>query len=159
MVAPVMSAELIEYSANDFVATKHSFIKELASPCSALGVSVQGVADGIGLDHRIGRDFLNADIDWGGNCLGKDMKGLMNTAREYELDTPLLAAVMTVNERQRGVVVRMLQRELHVLPGSHIGLLGIAFKPGTDDRRDAPSLDSARRLLPLGQASRPTTQW
>ena len=104
-------------------------------------------------------DFLNAGIDWGGNCLGKDMKGLMNTAREYELDTPLLAAVMTVNERQRGVVVLMLQRELHVLPGSHIGLLGIAFKPGTDDLRDAPSLDSARRLLPLGQASRPTTQW
>jgi UDPglucose 6-dehydrogenase len=145
-----MTAELIKYAANTFLATKLSFINEMATLSAALGISIEDVADGIGLDHRIGRGFLTAGIGWGGSCLGKDIQALVGTAQEYGLPTPLLEAAMEVNERQRGVVARLLQEELHVLRGSRIGLLGLAFKPGTDDLRDAPSLEIARRLLALG---------
>jgi UDPglucose 6-dehydrogenase len=150
MVTTVMTAELIKYAGNAFLATKLSFINELAPLCASVGVSVVDIADGIGLDHRIGREFLNAGIGWGGSCLGKDTQGLRNMAIEYGLDTPLLAAVMAVNERQRDAVMGLLQQELLVLKGSRIALLGLAFKPGTDDLRDAPSLDIARKLLRVG---------
>jgi UDPglucose 6-dehydrogenase len=150
MITSVTTAELIKYAANAFLATKLSFINELASLSSAVGASIDEVADGIGLDHRIGRQFLNAGIGWGGSCLGKDLQALIGTAREYELRTPILEAVVEVNERQRGVVVRLLHEELHVLKGRRIALLGLAFKPGTDDLRDAPSLEIARRLVALG---------
>jgi UDPglucose 6-dehydrogenase len=150
IVTSVMTAELIKYAANTFLATKLSFINEMATLSAALGISIEDVADGIGLDHRIGRGFLTAGIGWGGSCLGKDIQALVGTAQEYGLPTPLLEAAMEVNERQRGVVARLLQEELHVLRGSRIGLLGLAFKPGTDDLRDAPSLEIARRLLALG---------
>jgi UDPglucose 6-dehydrogenase len=150
IVTSVKTAELIKYAANTFLATKLSFINEMGTLTSALGISIKDVADGMGLDHRIGRGFLDAGIGWGGSCLGKDIQALIGTAREYGLPTPLLEAAMEVNERQRGVVTRLLQEELHILRGSRIGLLGLAFKPGTDDLRDAPSLDIAGRLLALG---------
>jgi UDPglucose 6-dehydrogenase len=150
MITTVMSAELIKYAGNAFLATKLSFINELAPLCASVGVSVVDIADGIGYDHRIGREFLNAGIGWGGSCLGKDTQGLRNMAIDYGLETPLLAAVMAVNERQRDVVMGLLQQELSVLKGSRIALLGLAFKPGTDDLRDSPSLDIARKLLEAG---------
>ncbi len=150
VVTSVATAELIKYAANTFLATKLSFINEIASLSSALGTDIQSIAEGIGLDHRIGRDFLSAGIGWGGSCLGKDILALVETAREYGLPTPLLQSTMEVNEGQRGIVVRLLQEELRILKGSRIGLLGLAFKPGTDDLRDAPSLEIAGRLLSLG---------
>jgi UDPglucose 6-dehydrogenase len=129
---------------------KLSFINEVAAISSAVGASIQDVATGIGLDRRIGRAFLNAGIGWGGSCLGKDLRAFISISREYGLPTQILDAALAVNERQRGVAIRLLQEELHLLKGSRIGLLGLAFKPGTDDLRDAPSLDIARRLLTLG---------
>ncbi len=150
MTTSITSAELIKYAANGFLALKLSFINEIAAISSAVGASIQDVARGIGLDRRIGRSFLNAGIGWGGSCLGKDLSAFISTSREYGLPTQVLDAALAVNERQRGVVIRLLQQELRLLKGSRIGLLGLAFKPGTDDLRDAPSLDIARRLLALG---------
>lgn len=150
LVTSLPTAELIKYAANTFLAVKLSFINEIAGISAAVGASIQDVADGIGLDRRIGRSFLDAGIGWGGSCLGKDMRALTTTAAEYELPAPLLNAALAVNERQRGVVVRLLQEELRLLKGARITLLGLSFKPGTDDLRDAPSLRIAERLLELG---------
>lgn len=150
VVTSTTTAELVKYAANTFLAVKLSFINEIASLSSAVGADIQDVADGIGLDRRIGRSFLDAGIGWGGSCLGKDLRGLISTAAEYELPTALLSASLAVNERQRGVVTRLLQEELRVLKGARIALFGLAFKPDTDDLRDAPSLEIAGRLLAWG---------
>ncbi len=150
MLTTLVAAEMIKYAANSFLATKLSFINEMAGLCSAVGASVDDVSDGIGLDRRIGSRYLRAGLGWGGSCLGKDLQALMATAREYQLDTPLLRAVVTVNDRQRGVVLRLLQEELRVVRGTRIGLLGLAFKAGTDDLRDAPSLEIADQLIAAG---------
>ena len=150
MTTSIISAELTKYAANAFLALKLSFINEIAAISSAVGASIQDVATGIGLDRRIGRAFLNAGIGWGGSCLGKDLSAFISISREYGLPTQILDAALAVNERQRAVAIRLLQEELRLLKGSRIGLLGLTFKPGTDDLRDAPSLDIARRLLTLG---------
>ena len=150
MTTSTISAELTKYAANAFLALKLSFINEIAAISSAVGASIQDVATGIGLDRRIGRAFLNAGIGWGGSCLGKDLSAFITISREYGLATQILDAALAVNERQRAVAIRLLQEELRLLKGSRIGLLGLTFKPGTDDLRDAPSLDIARRLIALG---------
>ena len=142
----VASAELIKYAANAFLAAKISFINEIASLCEVVGADILQVADGIGLDQRIGRSFLNAGIGWGGSCLPKDVAALIHAAAGQGLDTPLLAAVNTINKRQRLLVVSKLQQWLSPLAGTTVGLLGLTFKPGTDDLRDAPSLDVAEAL-------------
>ena len=140
------SAELIKYAANAFLAARISFINEIASLCDVVGADVLQVADGIGMDQRIGRAFLDAGIGWGGSCLPKDVAALIHTAAGHGLDTPLLAAVSTINKRQRLLVVSKLQQWLSPLAGTTVGLLGLTFKPGTDDLRDAPSLDLADAL-------------
>jgi nucleotide sugar dehydrogenase len=108
------------------------------------------VLPAIGADHRIGGAFLSPGIGWGGSCLGKDVTALVRTGQEYGYSTILLRASTKVNELQRAVVVRKLQRALRVLKGRRVAILGLAFKPGTDDLRDAPALDIARRLLAAG---------
>jgi UDPglucose 6-dehydrogenase len=144
------SAEMIKYAANAFLATKISFINEVANLCELVGADVGSVATGIGLDERIGSRFLNAGIGWGGSCFPKDIAALRSIAREYEYEPALLDAAVTVNERQRKQVILKLQRDLHTLKGKRIALLGLSFKPNTDDLRDAPSLEIARALYALG---------
>jgi UDPglucose 6-dehydrogenase len=137
---------MIKYAANAFLATKISFINEIATICELVGADVSGVAHGIGLDDRIGSRFLSAGIGWGGSCFPKDVAALRSIAREYDHKPVLLDAAVAVNERQRKQVIAKLQRDLHTLKGKRVALLGLAFKPNTDDLREAPSLEIARCL-------------
>jgi UDPglucose 6-dehydrogenase len=144
------SAEMIKYAANAFLAAKISLINEISTLCELTGADVGMVANGIGLDGRIGSRFLNAGIGWGGSCFPKDVAALRAAAREYGHETPLLDATVAVNEAQRGRVVEKLQHHLHSLRGKRVALLGLSFKPNTDDLRGAPSLQIARSLDSLG---------
>jgi UDPglucose 6-dehydrogenase len=150
LTTDLASAEMIKYAANAFLATKVSFINEVANLCELVGADVGEVAYGIGLDGRIGPRFLSAGIGWGGSCFPKDVAALRAAAAEYNYEPVLLDAVVAVNERQRKQVIGKLQRELRTLKGKRIALLGLAFKPNTDDLREAPSLAIARSLDSLG---------
>jgi len=144
------SAEMIKYAANAFLATKISFINEISSICELVGADVTNVAAGIGLDERIGPRFLDAGIGWGGSCFPKDVAALRAMAGEYGYEAKMLAATAEVNDSQRKRVISKLQQDLHTLKGKRIALLGLAFKPNTDDIREAPSLEIARELTVLG---------
>ena len=144
------SAELIKYAANAFLALKISYINEIGQLSEKVGADIAQVARGIGLDARIGTRFLQAGIGWGGSCFGKDTAALVSTASEYALEMPIVKAAREVNRRQRERVVEKLLGELKILKGRNIGLLGLAFKPHTDDLREAPALDVARQLLERG---------
>ena len=144
------SAELIKYAANAFLSTKISFINEIAELAEKVGADVRHIAKGIGLDARIGQRFLQAGIGWGGSCFGKDTAAIINTAREYGISMEIIQAAREVNFRQRARVIEKLMLELKILKGKTIGLLGLAFKPNTDDLRDAPALDIGRRLIERG---------
>ncbi|MNX98069.1 UDP-glucose 6-dehydrogenase TuaD [compost metagenome] len=144
------SAEMIKYAANAFLATKISFINEVANLCEKVGADVAQVAKGIGLDTRIGSRFLNAGAGWGGSCFGKDVSALISIGREYQYEMEMLKATVSVNAHQRQRLIQKLQEALKILKGKTIGLLGLAFKPNTDDLRDAPALDVARQLLKMG---------
>ena len=146
------SAEMIKYAANAFLATKISFANEIAQMCELFGADVREVLPAIGADHRIASAFLNPGVGWGGSCFGKDVAGLISSAEEYGYTPSMLEATININNGQRASAVRKLQRELHSLKGRRIALLGLAFKPGTDDLRDAPALDIAKRLLTAGAA-------
>ena len=146
----MVSAEMIKYAANAFLATKVSFVNEIANLCELVGADVGSVSHGIGLDERIGSRFLSAGIGWGGSCFPKDVSALRAVAREYDYETPLLDATVAVNTRQLKRVVGKLQGELHTLKGKRVALLGLSFKPNTDDLREAPSLEIARTLHALG---------
>jgi UDPglucose 6-dehydrogenase len=141
---------MIKYAANAFLATKVSFTNEVANLCELVGADVSEVAYGIGLDERIGSRFLSAGIGWGGSCFPKDVAALRAVAREYDYEPLLLDATVAVNERQLKRVIAKLQRELHTLKGKRVALLGLSFKPNTDDLREAPSLTIARTLNSLG---------
>jgi UDPglucose 6-dehydrogenase len=144
------SAELIKYAANAFLSLKISFINEIGGLAERVGADIREIARGIGLDSRIGPRFLQAGLGWGGSCFGKDTSALISTAAEYGLSMPIVNAAREVNQRQRVRVVEKLLQELKILKGRTIGLLGLAFKPNTDDLREAPSIDIARRLLQHG---------
>ncbi len=144
------SAELIKYAANAFLSLKISYINEIGQLAERVGADISQVARGIGLDARIGTRFLQAGVGWGGSCFGKDTAALIATAAEYGLEMPIVAAAKEVNRRQRERVVEKLQAELKILKGRTIGLLGLAFKPHTDDLREAPALEIARRLIERG---------
>ncbi|HUY15906.1 MAG TPA: UDP-glucose/GDP-mannose dehydrogenase family protein [Terriglobia bacterium] len=144
------SAELIKYASNAFLAMKISFANEMANISDRVGADVLEVMRGISLDSRIGTLFLNAGIGWGGSCFRKDIQSLLYTANEYGYSAPLLDATLRVNHLQRTWVIRKLQEKLFVLKGRTIALLRLAFKPGTDDLRDAPSLEIASWLLAAG---------
>jgi len=144
------SAEMIKYAANAFLATKISFINEMANLCEKVGADVTQVAKGIGLDTRIGNRFLNAGAGWGGSCFGKDVSALISIGREYQYEMEILRATVSVNHHQRQRLIQKLQEALKILKGKTIGILGLAFKPDTDDLRDAPALDVAQQLLKMG---------
>src|SRR5581483_10014233 len=150
LITDVASAEMIKYAANSFLATKISFANEIASICESVGADVTEVMRGVGLDRRIGMSFLNAGVGWGGSCFGKDLSALVATAEEYLLSPTMLSAARQVNMAQRRVAIKKLQSALKIIKGRTIGLLGLAFKPNTDDVRDAPSLDIAQHLIALG---------
>jgi UDPglucose 6-dehydrogenase len=144
------SAELIKYAANAFLSLKISYINEIGQLAEKVGANISHVARGMGLDARIGTRFLQAGIGWGGSCFGKDTAALIATAGEYGLEMPIVKAARDMNTRQREKVVDKLLAELKILKGRTIGLLGLAFKPDTDDLREAPALDIARRLVERG---------
>ncbi|ARV60777.1 UDP-glucose 6-dehydrogenase [Nostocales cyanobacterium HT-58-2] len=150
LVTDLSSAEMIKYAANAFLATKISFINEIANICDRVGADVTQVAKGIGLDSRIGSKFLNAGIGWGGSCFPKDVAALIHTADDYGYETQLLKAAVSVNERQRVLAIEKLQQTLKILKGKTVGLLGLTFKPDTDDMRDAPALNIIEQLNRLG---------
>jgi UDPglucose 6-dehydrogenase len=150
IVSDLASAELTKYASNAFLSLKVSFINEVAQLAEKAGADVRQIAKAIGMDARIGTRFLEAGIGWGGSCFGKDTAALAATAREYNLSMPIVEAAREVNYRQRERVVEKLLGELKILKGRTIGLLGLAFKAHTDDLRDAPSLDIARRLVERG---------
>lgn len=144
------SAEMVKYASNAFLATKISFINEVANICDRVGADVTQVAKGIGLDSRIGSKFLQAGIGWGGSCFPKDVSALIHTADDYGYEAQLLKAAVSVNQRQRLIVIEKLQQVLKILKGKTVGLLGLTFKPDTDDLRDAPALDLIEQLSRLG---------
>lgn len=144
------SAESIKYAANAFLAMKIGFANEMANICERVGADVVQVMQGIGLDSRIGPKFLNAGLGWGGSCFGKDVHSLMHTASEYGYHARLLEATIEVNKAQRLLVIQKLQEKLFILKGRTVALLGLAFKAGTDDLRDAPALQIAGKLLHMG---------
>lgn len=150
VVTELASAEMIKYAANSFLATKISFINEVANICDRVGADVTQVAKGIGLDSRIGPDFLQAGLGWGGSCFPKDVSALIHTADDYGYDASLLKATVSTNQNQRLLVLEKLQQSLKILKGKTVGLLGLAFKPNTDDLRDAPALDLLEQLHRLG---------
>jgi UDPglucose 6-dehydrogenase len=148
--ADVNSAEMIKLAANAFLMTRISFINEIANVCEATGADVVKVAEGIGLDHRLGPHFLNAGIGYGGSCFPKDSLALKQLASNSGYHFQLLSAVIEVNELQKRRVIGKLKRHLGSLRGKNVALLGVAFKPNTDDMREAPSIVLASRLLAEG---------
>lgn len=144
------SAELIKYAANAFLALKISFINEIGLLAERVGANITEVARGIGLDSRIGSRFLSAGIGWGGSCFGKDTAALLATAGEYGLHMPIVESARKINSRQRDRIVEKLLQELKILKGRTIGLLGLAFKPNTDDLREAPAIEIAQKLIDRG---------
>jgi UDPglucose 6-dehydrogenase len=144
------SAEIVKYAANAFLATKISFINMLSEFCEATGGNVRDVAQGLGLDSRIGPRFLHAGIGYGGSCFPKDVKALMATAKEYGIPMPIVAATDEINRHQRA---RFIRRLLEALPAqSRVAVWGLAFKPKTDDMREAPSIDVIEALTKAGHS-------
>ena len=146
----IPSAEMTKYAANAMLATRISFMNDIANLCDLVGANVDMVRKGIGSDVRIGNKFLNAGCGYGGSCFPKDVKALSHTAREYGYTMEVIEAVESVNKRQKSIVVEKLQKELGCLRGKTIALLGLSFKPETDDMREAPSLVIIEKLLSLG---------
>ncbi len=151
LVMDTASAELTKYAANAMLATRISFMNELARIADAVGADIDAVRRGIGADRRIGNHFLYAGTGYGGSCFPKDLRALAHTAREHAIDTPLLSSVEKVNERQKRLLVdKIVAVYGDDLAGKVFALWGLAFKPGTDDMRDAPSRVIVRELLKRG---------
>ncbi|HEV2413838.1 MAG TPA: UDP-glucose/GDP-mannose dehydrogenase family protein, partial [Candidatus Dormibacteraeota bacterium] len=150
----IYTAEMVKYASNAFLATKISFINEIARISERVGADAKLVAEGMGLDNRIGPRFLDAGIGWGGSCLPKDIAALAAVAERFDYHPELLHAVMDINRDQRMLVIDKLRECLDELPGRIVGLLGLAFKPNTDDMREAPSLDIAKVLIAAGATVR-----
>ena len=150
MVTDLRTAEMIKYASNAFLATKISFINEISNICEALDADVKEVATGMGYDPRIGKHFLNAGLGWGGSCFPKDVKALAHMANVQGKHPQLLQAVIDINADQRRQMVSKARDLLGSLEGKLIGLLGLAFKPNTDDMRDAPAIDIAQALMAEG---------
>lgn len=145
------SAEMIKYASNAFLAVKISYINEIANLCDAVGANVLDVANGMGMDYRIGRAFLNAGIGYGGSCFPKDTEALAYLARENEIDLSIVEAAIQANQRQSELFIKKVFKKYKGnLEGKTFGILGLAFKPNTDDIREAPSLKIISKLLELG---------
>lgn len=155
VITDLRTAEMIKYASNAFLATKISFINELADLCERVGADVKEVAAGMGYDARIGRHFLDAGLGWGGSCFPKDVEALAFMAKEKGLNPQILNSVVGINyERRKNAVKHVEQMLGGALKGKTVGLLGLAFKPNTDDMRDAPAIDIANTLLEAGATVR-----
>jgi UDPglucose 6-dehydrogenase len=150
MICNLRTAEMIKYASNAFLAARISFINEIANICEALGADVKEVATGMGYDPRIGPDFLEAGLGYGGSCFPKDVKALAHMADEKGRHPQLLEAVMVINTDRRRLLIEKLRDLLDSLDGKVVGLLGLTYKPNTDDMREAPSLEIAKLLLKEG---------
>ena len=150
IVTDVATAEMIKYASNAFLATKISFINEMANLCERVGADVHQVAKGMGLDGRIGPKFLHPGPGYGGSCLPKDTLALVQMAKQTDCELELLDAVTRVNTKQRDVMVRKILQALNGAEGKNVAVLGLAFKPNTDDIREAPALDIIRALIKDG---------
>lgn len=150
MITDLRTAEMIKYASNAFLAARISFINEIANICETLGADVREVARGMGMDKRIGPAFLDAGLGWGGSCFPKDVKALTYMAATSGAHPQLLQAVMDINLNQRSLAVKKIERALGSLEGKLIGVLGLSFKPNTDDTRDSPALDIIQMLLKKG---------
>jgi len=150
LITDIKSAELIKHASNSFLATKISFINALARICDKVGADIEKVAEGMGLDKRIGKMFLQAGVGYGGSCLPKDVDAFMHICEKLGYDFHLLKAVRQVNEEQKEYFFQKIVQNLWILKGKTIAVLGLAFKPNTDDIRSSPAIDIIRRLQKEG---------
>ena len=150
LVTDSTSSELIKYASNAFLATKISFVNEVANICERIGANILDVTYGMGLDSRIGPRFMRAGIGWGGSCFPKDVRALSYTAEEYGSPASILNAVIQVNNQQRFKIVQKAVDLLGIIDDKIIGVLGLSFKPNTDDTREAPSVTVINKFLELG---------
>jgi UDPglucose 6-dehydrogenase len=146
----IHSAEMIKYASNAFLATKISFINEISNLCEKLGANVEDVSHGMGMDQRIGGQFLQAGIGYGGSCFPKDTKALIQIAGNVEHEFDLLKSVVRVNNKQQYLLVRKAKNRFVSLDGKTIAVLGVAFKPNTDDIREAASIVICEELIRSG---------
>ena len=154
MITDLRTAEMIKYASNAFLATKISFINEIANICEALDADVKEVAAGMGYDFRIGRQMLDAGLGYGGSCFPKDVKALAYMAAEKGRHPQLLRAVMDINDDRRRMAILHLEEMVGEFRGKTVGILGLSFKPNTDDMRDAPSVTLAQKLVAYGATVR-----
>ena len=150
ILTSIRSAEMIKYASNAFLATKISFINEIANLCEAVGADVEDVAKGMGKDKRIGEAFLQPGIGYGGSCFPKDVKALLHTAKDNGINFPMLKETIAINDYQQELLVTKALNRFGDLKGKKIAMLGLAFKPETDDMREAPSIKIAHSLTKLG---------
>ncbi len=150
VVTDLRTAEMIKYASNAFLANRISFINEIANVCEALGADIKEVAVGMGYDKRIGHHFLDAGVGYGGSCFPKDVKALAHMAAIHGRHPQLLRTIMEINRHQRRLVIQKLRDLLAGLQDKVIGLLGLSFKPNTDDMRDAPAVEIAHLLMNEG---------
>lgn len=150
VITSLEAAELIKYAANAFLATKITFINEVANLCDAIGCDVHDVARGMGMDNRIGRKFLHPGPGYGGSCFPKDTRALTTVADQFGVETRIVDAVIEANERQRDAMIPKIEKLVGNLSGKQIGVLGLSFKPETDDMRESPAIDIIAQLIKRG---------
>lgn len=150
IVTNITSAEIIKHASNSFLATKISFANALSQICDRVGADILKVTEGMGYDKRIGPSFLNAGIGFGGSCFPKDVDAFIRLSEKSGYEFNLLKAVRTTNEEQKAAFIRLIEDKLWIIKGKTIGVLGLAFKPNTDDMRNAPSVDIIERLQAEG---------
>jgi len=150
VITSLEAAELIKYAANAFLATKITFINEVANLCDAIGCDVHDVARGMGMDNRIGRKFLHPGPGYGGSCFPKDTRALTTVADQFGVETRIVDAVIEANERQRDAMLSKIEKLVGDLNGKKIGVLGLSFKPETDDMRESPAVDVIKMMQAKG---------
>lgn len=150
VITSLEAAELIKYAANAFLATKITFINEVANLCDAIGCDVHDVARGMGMDNRIGRKFLHPGPGYGGSCFPKDTRALTTVADQFGVETRIVDAVIEANDHQRNAMIPKLEKMIGDLRGKQIGVLGLSFKPETDDMRASPATDIIKELVKRG---------
>lgn len=150
VITNIKSAELIKHASNAFLATKISFINAISRICDKVGADVEEVAKGMGLDKRIGRDFLNAGLGYGGSCFPKDSDAFISICEKLGYNFELLKSVRSINEEQKSFILKKIKDSLWIVKDKTISVLGLSFKPDTDDIRNAPSLDIIKALKAEG---------
>jgi UDPglucose 6-dehydrogenase len=154
VITSLEAAELIKYAANAFLATKITFINEVANLCDAIGCDVHDVARGMGMDNRIGKKFLHPGPGYGGSCFPKDTRALTTVADQFGVETRIVDAVIDANEKQREAMIPKIEKLVGDLNGKKIGMLGLSFKPETDDMRESPAIDIIHKLIEKGATVR-----